>query len=475
MAFGITDLDAAALDILLSSEESYVLDIKSIEVDPSKLTRSMSSFCNADGGELFIGIDEDRTTNARSWRGFANVEAANGHLQAFESFFPLGQHVEYEFLRQADAREAGLTLKVTLRRTPDVRAASDGRVYVRRGAQNLPLDAAAVRRLEYRKGTLSFETHPIDVPLDFVTNSETIIGFMLEIVPTGEPLPWLTKQLLIRDGKPIVAAILLFADSPQAAMPKQSAIKVYRYATTDDVGSRSNLVGQPLTVEGNAYDVIRDAVRLTKDQVQGIRVLGVNGLEEITYPEVALHEIITNAVLHRDYSIADDIHVRIYDNRVEVESPGGLPSDLTPQNILDERYSRNGNLVRWINKFPEPPNKDVGEGLQAAFDAMKELKLRPPEIVDKRSSVSVLLRHQRLASPEEMIIEYLQTHHEIANAVVRRLAGIGSENSVKRIFQRMIKAGELEPIPGRPLRDAAYRLPTAGGTDGASGDARPAG
>jgi len=61
-----------------------------------------------------------------------------------------------------------------------------------------------------------------------------------------------------------------------------------------------------------------------------------------------------------------------------------------------------------------------------------------------------------------MILEYLQAHDEIANGVVRRLTGIGSENTVKRIFLRMIKAGELESIPGRPLRDAAYRCPGPG-------------
>jgi ATP-dependent DNA helicase RecG len=50
--------------------------------------------------------------------------------------------------------------------------------------------------------------------------------------------------------------------------------------------------------------------------------MGSSGLEEITYPDETLHEIITNAVLHRDYSVASDVHVRIYDNRIEVESPG---------------------------------------------------------------------------------------------------------------------------------------------------------
>jgi len=65
------------------------------------------------------------------------------------------------------------------------------------------------------------------------------------------------------------------------------------------------------------------------------------------------HEIITNAVLHRDYSVADDVHIRIFDNRVEVVSPGMLPAHITPENILSERFARNAAIVRLINKFPD--------------------------------------------------------------------------------------------------------------------------
>lgn len=460
VAYDIVDLEPHEVALVLATAEGHTADLKALEVSPAKLTRSMSAFSNAEGGELFIGIDEDKSAGTRMWRGFPTVEAANGHVQAFESTFPLGQFADYQFLRRVDDDDAGLILKGSLQKTPDIRKSSDGSIYVRRGAQNLPVvDPEAIRRLEYLKGVASFETQTLDVPSELVTNSEVIIGFMLEVVPTGEPDTWLRKNLLIRNDLPTVASLLLFADEPQVALPKQSSVKVYRYATEEPVGTRAHLVGQPLTIEGNAYDVIHDAVATTVDLVQGIRVLTPDGMESIRYPEVTLHEIITNAVLHRDYSIADDIHVRVFDNRVEVESPGGLPAHLTPANVLEERFARNGNLVRWINKFPDPPNKDVGEGLRTAFDAMRGLKLQPPVIVDSQTSVLVVIKHQRLASPEEMILEYLQSHDEIANAVVRRLTGIGSENTVKRIFQRMIRAGELESIPGRPLRDAAYRLP----------------
>lgn len=197
------------------------------------------------------------------------------------------------------------------------------------------------------------------------------------------------------------------------------------------------------------------------DLIQEIKILEAGGLESIQYPLETLHEIITNAVIHRDYSVADDVHVRILDNRVEIESPGRLPAHITENNILDERFARNGNIVRLINKFPDPPNKDVGEGLNTAFAAMKKLKLRDPVIKQTASSVHVDIRHQKLASPAEIIMEYLQHNEEITNKRVRELTGIGSENRVKSIFYELAAANQIERVPGKGGGSAAWRPKTA--------------
>ncbi len=228
MAFEIIDLGETEIAALLGTDEGHFADVKAIEIAPARLTKTMSAFANAEGGELYVGVDEDKKAGTFSWRGFASVEAANGHVQAFEGLFPLDEFVEYEFLQDPTGTHPGLILKASIQKTPDVRRASDGEAYIRRAAQNLKVqDAEGLVRLEYAKGVRSFETHPLDVPLDMVTNSVTVMEFMLEVVPTGEPEPWLRKQLLVRDDKPTAAAVLLFSDEPQAALPKQSTIKVY--------------------------------------------------------------------------------------------------------------------------------------------------------------------------------------------------------------------------------------------------------
>jgi ATP-dependent DNA helicase RecG len=441
-------------DLILDLQEGHFTDLKAIEISPARLTKSIAAFANADGGELYIGIDE--TAAGRVWRGFADVEAANGHVQIFEELFPLGTDFEYTFL-QCDGAE-GLVLQAQVRKSQDVKVASDGSVYLRRGAQSIKVVApSALKQLEYTKGLASFETERVNADPSVITNSTPVIEFMLQVVPTAEPENWLAKQQLIKEGSPTVAGTILFAEEPQALLPKRCGIKVYRYTTSETEGSRETLAFDPVTVEGHAYAQIREAVARTIGIVEEARKLGDEALESIQYPPEALHEIITNAVLHRDYSLADDIHIRIFDNRIEIESPGRLPAHITVKNILSERFSRNGIIVRLINKFPDAPNKDVGEGLNTAFAAMTKIGLKEPVITERENSVLVVMRHESLASPEEAILEYLETHESIRNKTAREISHVHADYIVKDVFGRLVARQLIEKVPGTDRGSTAYR------------------
>jgi len=314
-----------------------------------------------------------------------------------------------------------------------------------------------MRRLEYAKGIATFEDELTQLPASEITNSTEIIEFMLEVVPSAEPENWLKKQQLIRDNRATVCGVLLFSEEPQAALPKRCGIKIYRYKTTELAGSRETLAFDPLTIEGSSYKQIRAAVNATIRVIEEVPAFGEHGLEPIRYPSETIHEIMTNAVIHRDYSIADDIHVRIFDNRIEIDSPGRLPAHITPDNILEERFSRNGNLVRLLNKYPSPPNKDVGEGLNTAFAAMRKLGLKDPEITNRENSVQVTIRHERLASYEAIILEYLERNESITNRMARRICYIDADYKMRRIFRRLEDRRLIEKIPGVIQALTAYR------------------
>ncbi len=454
-----TPIDNRQRDIILALEEGHFHDLKAVEIKPSKLSESVSAFANASGGEIYVGIREDTRagTKTRVWSGFDDIEAANPVLQMLNQIAPLADFISTSFL--SCEGEHGLVLKIEILRNGSITKSTDGIPYVRKGAQKLPVNTdEGLERLKLDKGIASYEDYKVQAELQTVENSEVTLNFLLGVVPTAEPEPWLRKQRFIVDQSPTVAGALLFAEEPQALLPKRTAIKIFRYRTSDLVPTRENLAFDPLTMEGWAYKLIYDSVAKTQEIVENR--LGEAGLLDVKYPAETLHEIITNAVLHRDYSVAADIQIRIFDNRIEVESPGRLAGHVTTANILHTQFARNQRLVRMINKFPNPPNKDVGEGLNTAFDAMRKLRLRDPDIQEGQSSVTVVIPHQRLASPEDLVMEFLRKAAEITNRQAREICGVRSENSMKGIFKRLEAKGLIEQVPDRTRFKAAWRRKT---------------
>ena len=440
---------------IFSIEENHFNDFKAKDISGKKFSKIVSAFANASGGDIYLGIREENNTKIKHWEGFQYIEDANSFLQVLDGITNVENFYELDFFKHPTLNT--YVLKVTIFKTSSIVSTADDKIFVRKGAQSLPVDTPEkLRRLELDKGISSYENETVgESEITDATESETYTKFSEAIIPATEPQKWLIKQRLIRGDKLTVAGELLFADEPQICLPKRSSIKIFRYKTSG-TADRDTLSGQPITIEGCAYNLIYDAVSTTKEIIESIRKLG-HGFESIEYPEETLHEIITNAVLHRDYSITTDIQIRIFDNRVEVESPGKLPGHVTIANILDTQAARNPKMVRLINKFPDAPNKDVGEGLNTAFEAMNKLRLKAPEIIELENSVVVYIRHERLASPEDMVREYLDDHEEITNSQGRKLTGIKSENKMKRGFWRLRDQGLIEMIPGRALCKSAWR------------------
>lgn len=431
---------------LFEIEEDHFNDFKAKDISGKGFSKIVSAFGNASGGDVFVGIREENDTKIKHWEGFSTIEDCNAFLQIIDSIGSIIGYYDVEFLKHPTLNT--YVLKITIFKTTAIVYTTDNKIFLRKGAQSLPVDTLEKqRRLELDKGISSYEDEPIvDSVIEDATESDVFKMFSQRIIPEVIPDLWLKKQRLYKDGKLTVAGELLFCDEPQISLPKRSSIKVFRYKTSGDA-DRDMLAEQPVTIEGCAYHEIYNAVSKVKEIIETIKKLG-KGLELVQYPEETLHEIITNAVLHRDYSIATDIQIRIFDNRVEVESPGKLPGHVTVSNILDSQAARNPKLVRLINKFPDAPNKDVGEGLNTAFSAMEKLRLKAPVIEELENSVLVTIKHERLASPEELVVEYLKTHESICNSEGRTITGIKSENTMKQVFYRLRDKGYIKLIKG---------------------------
>ncbi|HLA33139.1 MAG TPA: RNA-binding domain-containing protein [Pseudomonas sp.] len=433
---------------LLQLEEDHFNDFKSARIQPAKLQETFVAFANADGGDLLIGIEDKKHSGERIC-GFKEIEEANGILSTLlEQTTPSVENLGIEFL---ETKNKGYILHISIPKSPKVHYTASGDCFLRINASKAKLKGERITQLSYSKGAEPYEKKTVEqVEIDDITESKHLRDYIQRIDSKQKPEVFLRKQrLLTKTGDeriPNVGCVLLFDEEPQASMNTRCAIKVYRLRTTEKEYKREQLLEMPTTINGPIEQCIRSAIEEVKKLVDGASFHDGSNLIKLNYPAEALKEILVNAVIHRDYSLNDDIHVRVYDNRVEVMSPGKLPGYMTTDNLYDERFSRNPNIVRMLHNLPNPVNHDIGEGLDTARNELKKAGLVAPEFDERENSFIVTIRHQRIASIEDVIISHLQDTPSavITNKLIRQLSGEDDVNKVKKALQKLRSEGILK-------------------------------
>lgn len=449
MRYTQKELSFNEFTVIVNRQEDWFLDKKSKDIKPSKLSKTISAFANTNGGDIYIGISHREDKNLYYWDGFSVEEDTNPYITLLDDIMPTCEDFIIESFTYPDYDS--VVLHLVIHKTQTIIYASDSKAYVRHGVQNLPCNTDdKLLRLKMDKGLASFEDEVTQCVFDEIKSSSVLKKFISQIVPQSSKYDWLRSQRVMKEcAKLTVAGVLLYDECPQTILPKQSAIRILRYHTDEKEGTRESLEeGFPISIEGDIYSLIANTVSKVAEIVESVDVVGTKKIEAKKYPHVTLHEIITNAVLHRDYSILKDIQVRVFTNRIEVESPGLLPGHITLKNILREQFSRNPKIVRLISKFPAPPNKDAGEGLNTAFAAMLEMHLQKPQIFETEHSVVVVIKHERLADAESIVLEYMESHETINNSTARQITGISDANKMKRVFIRLKEKRYLKIVPG---------------------------
>ncbi len=438
------------VNVLLALNEDHFNDVKSKRISPAKLQETFVAFANSDGGDLYIGI-EDKLHSGERVVGFTEPEEANAIIAtSLEETQPAVENVSVEFL---DTNGKGLILHFAVPKSPKVHYTASGDCFIRINAQKRKIKGERITQLGYSKGAEPYERKPVsDVEIDEISKSESLASYMRRVVTHLEPSTFLRKQrLLTSQGEkriPNVGCVLLFDEEPQATLETRCAVKVYRLRTTEKEYKREQLEEMPVTINGGIEEAIRKTIEQVAKYIDGAAFQEGGRLVTLQYPSEALKEILVNAVIHRDYSLNDDIHVRIFDNRVEVQSPGKLPGYMNVDNLYQERFSRNPNIVRMLHNLPDPVNHDIGEGLDTAKNELKKAGLVEPIFEEKDNAFLVTIKHQRIASVEEVVLGYLDENPtaEITNKLVRQLSGEDDMQKVKSALQKLRASGHIKPV-----------------------------
>ncbi len=428
---------------LCTRDEDQFFDRKSAKSKGKTAQKIAVAFGNSEGGEISFGIKDVNEESDPEKRPdlFNSIEDANPILQSLYEINPTlnfrQQFYELDGL-------SGYLLRVFIDKSQHVHATTDGTVYRRAGASSLPIkNPNEITQLAFAKGSVSFENQRLENAKPEIIAESNEIKRLVNGIPEGpDPLSFAINEGLIdhADWTPLVSGALLLADHPQGIIPTRCEIRIVFYDTREEKPEREHLKINE-TIGGPLYQQIIKTVKRTTEILSDISILTAEGITKVDYPPEAIHEIIANAIIHRDYSISDDIQILIYQDRIEILSPGTLPAFVNTENILDVRYSRNPKVVRTLRRYPDAPNQDLGEGLNTAFQKMQDRRLKPPIIAIENNYVRVTIAHAPLASPEDLIIKHLINSENITNRQARELTGIKSENQMKEVLYRLRDRG----------------------------------
>ena len=195
---------------------------------------------------------------------------------------------------------------------------------------------------------------------------------------------------------PTVAGLLLFGRAPQHLLP-QAQVKVARFRGDDVTG----LIVDRAEIGGAVGPLIEAVTQfVTRNMRVGGVIEGLYRRDVPEYPIQAVREAVTNAIAHRDYRLAGQkVQVRMFDDRLEIESPGGLAGPVTLDTLETRRYSRNPRLAQAM--YTLRLVEEMGTGIRRIKRALGALGSGPPTFVSDRAAFLICLPALPLADPAD--------------------------------------------------------------------------
>jgi len=265
-------------------------------------------------------------------------------------------------------------------------------VFLRVGDENRRLNFAQRQELLYDKGQATYESTVVD-GAERSDLDETLLRSYADAVNHPDPDRLMAARgLLTRTGGLTTAAVLLFSRHPQTWLPEAS-VRVLRYQGTErGTGARQRLTDD-IRVEGPIPEQLATARKEIVARLPTRRALAASGKFERVglVPQDAWLEGLVNAVVHRSYSVSGDhIRVEIFDDRVEIESPGRFPGIAEARDPLHvTRFARNPRIARVCADLAF--GQELGEGIRRMFEEMRLAGLADPDYHQSAGSVRVTL------------------------------------------------------------------------------------
>lgn len=422
------ELEQLVRDIVRQRCERQNIELKrAAKGTPERLYDTLSSFSNQTGGGIILfGIDEKNNFALTGVYDAQDLQTqiTNQALQMQPVVRPLFTVAEIDgkTIVSAEISECDLFEKPCFYQ-------GAGRMrgaYVRVGDADLPMTEYEIYSYEVFKRKIQDELRVVERADSEDFNSDTLDEYFIHVKKkkpnlASQPKEKILKlQGLLDNQKPTVAGLMLLGEYPQAYFPQLSIIAMVVDGTEiGQLGEQGERFIDDQRIEGSIPQMLESAVAFVRRNSRNATIIDETGkrVDRTEYPMMAVREIILNALVHRDYSIHTEnspIRVILYQDRLEVENPGGLYGRITLDDLGKMAAdTRNPFLAGGLEVLLGTENRF--SGIPTVMQEMKKAGLPPAVFTNRRGTFKVTLyNQQKQAEDAAMAVAEAETPYLVA-------------------------------------------------------------
>ncbi len=373
--------------------ETSTLQFKVTINNINQLSQEMVAFSNTLGGLLIIGVTDkgevhgisaDEIRKLNQWIGSASTELIKPPISPLTDVIQIqGKNILAVEIRQGASKPYYTNEGISyIKKGSDKRIAppeeilrmfqESGKIYADEGIvrntsvndidENIFREFIYNKYLSQRSGAAVSLREFMQIPM---SNA-------LEMIGANAPLATVLKNMAFSDGSDLtLAGLMLFGKNPQHFKPMFTMQCVY-YAGNDIAGTHFR--DSPPPYEGNLKTLFENAMTFLKRNLRYVQVQeSFNSLGELEIPQATLEELLVNSLVHRDYYIDSTVKVLMFDNRIEIISPGKIPNSLTIENIINGQSIPRNPIIHSNAQFLLP-YRGLGSGIPRALRNYKNIE-----------------------------------------------------------------------------------------------------
>lgn len=309
------------------------------ERKPRSWLKSVSAFANGIGGALIFGVSNDETLV-----GLLNARAASENISENikTKMDPIPQVIME--IHTEDGKDFIILKVLSGQETPYYYAADGNRIaYIRVGNESIPADATALKRLVLRGTNMTYDSVVSSYALQDFSFTKLRTVYRMQTGAELTDSDFISFELADENGNLTNAGALLADESPI----RHSRLFCTRWYGLDKASGVMDALDDK-EYSGSLVSLLQNGTEFVKNNTKKRwKKTGTGRVEMPEYPEQAVHEALVNALIHRDYmESGSEIHIDIFDDRMEIYSPGGMLDGSIVQHLdIDNVASKRRNPV----------------------------------------------------------------------------------------------------------------------------------